>query len=200
MKNKKILIVALFLLLFICMSFIFALNNRCYASIDKNYSDVSSNMKEYINSIMKDNPDYKYFISSGENCTYFIKDSDVKFSVLNYKGISSSKSVVWYSYKYPDTQPNWNGSLGYPRYHSYFVDSSSNQLYSNTIIYADNDFNEVLFQQAPQGIVAQQVEEIQLSQALQEVIAILPMTLAVLVSLVGLRKGLKMLETFLHQS
>ncbi len=58
------------------------------------------------------------------------------------------------------------------------------------------------FQQTPQvqGIVAQQVEEIQLSQALQEVIAILSKTLVVLVSLVGFRKCLKMFETFLNQS
>ena len=56
------------------------------------------------------------------------------------------------------------------------------------------------FQVTPQVVLAPQVEEIQLSQTLEEVLGILPMTLVVLVSLVGLRKGLKMLETFLYQS
>ena len=74
--------------------------------------------------------------------------------------------------------------------------------YSSVDIYDTNKI-DVLFQETPlvsQKVVAQAVEKVEMSQALQEVIAILPMTLVVLVSLVGLRKGLKMLETFLRQS
>lgn len=73
-------------------------------------------------------------------------------------------------------------------------------IYSNFDIY--NSDGTVFFQPAPltQGIVAQQVEQIKMTQILQEIITLLPLILVVMVSLVGLRKGLKMLETFLHQS
>jgi hypothetical protein len=71
-------------------------------------------------------------------------------------------------------------------------------IYANYNIY--NTDGTVFFQPAPQGIVARQVEKVEMSQVLQEIITLLPLILVVVVSLAGLRKGLKMLETFLHQS
>lgn len=81
---------------------------------------------------------------------------------------------------------------------NFVVGPYSNILSTNMEIYDHN--GKIFFPKTPLPIVAQSVEEVEMSQVLQEIVALLPMTLVVLVSLVGLRKALKMLETFLRQS
>ena len=205
MKNKKILIIALFLILFCLLGY-----SKSFAAVSYTYNGNKITLPE---------------IPEKEGCTnYIIYYEDTNPNVVQLKLFPTDLSYYPTVYK-----PN--GCLAINTYNtvsflapSYFYDvekgtdwtktsdsgyigdiKPSNIVACTTDIYY-RDFegkldDEPFFQQTPQvGIVAQQVEEIQLSQALQEVIAILPMTLVVLVSLVGLRKGLKMLETFLHQS
>lgn len=76
--------------------------------------------------------------------------------------------------------------------------SSSNNVYN----YSDE--SKVVFQGASQEalatIIRPQVEGIQLQEILQEIIQILPLTIAVVVSFLGLRKALSWLLTRLRQS
>lgn len=67
-------------------------------------------------------------------------------------------------------------------------------------IYTDKDCTKVLFHPAPQEIVARQVEMVEMSQVQAEILGILPLILVLVVSFLGLRKALKMLQTFLHRS
>lgn len=213
MKNKKILIIALFLILFCLLGY-----SKSFASTDIIINNISLNEKElnFINNIMRDNPNYRY-------CAVIINDAGKKFAYLYSSGIElkfyvkeTSSNSGYYALWCNDNKSNtliyklddFSLFASYDSFTTVWItheDSLSNKvsrLYCNFDVYSDNTYTKVLFQGTPQvqGIVAQQVEEIQMSQALQEVIAILPMTLVVLVSLVGLRKGLKMLETFLRQS
>ena len=74
-------------------------------------------------------------------------------------------------------------------------------VYANDDLY-DTDGN-VVFQKARQElatIIRPQVEGIQLQEILQEIIQILPLTIAVVVSFLGLRKALSWLLTRLRQS
>jgi len=211
MKNKKILIIALFLILFCLLGY-----SKSFASTDIIINNISLNEKElnFINNIMRDNPNYRYYAvitgNDGNKFAYFYSsDIELKFYIKE-TSFNSGSYALWCNddksntliYKLDD----FSLFASYDSFTSVWItykDSLSNKvnsLYCNFDVYSDNTYAKVLFQGTPQGIVAQQVEEIQLSQTLQEVIAILPMTLVVLVSLVGLRKGLKMLETFLRQS
>lgn len=80
----------------------------------------------------------------------------------------------------------------------FVVGSYSDILSTNMEIYDHN--GKIFFPKTPLPIVAQSVEKVEMSQVLQEIVALLPTILVVVVFLVGLRKGLKMLETFLRQS
>ena len=205
MKNKKILIIALFLILFCLLGY-----SKSFAAVSYTYNGNKITLPE---------------IPEKEGCTnYIIYYVDTNPNVVQLKLFPTDLSYYPTVYK-----PN--GCLAINTYNtvsflapSYFYDVEKGTDWTKTsdsgyigdikpsnivacttdIYYTDGKQktdDKPFFQVTPQvGIVAQQVEEIQLSQALQEVIAILPTTLVVLVSLVGLRKGLKMLETFLHQS
>lgn len=205
MKNKKILIIALFLILFCLLGY-----SKSFAAVSYTYNGNKITLPE---------------IPEKEGCTnYIIYYEDTNPNVVQLKLFPTDLSYYPTVYK-----PN--GCLAINTYNtvsfhapSYFYDVEKGTDWTKTsdsgyigdikpsnivacttdIYYTDGKQktdDKPFFQVTPQvGIVAQQVEEIQLSQALQEVIAILPTTLVVLVSLVGLRKGLKMLETFLHQS
>ena len=206
MKNKKILIIALFLILFCLLGY-----SKSFAAVSYTYNGNKITLPEipekegytnYLVYYVNDNPNIVELKLFPDDLSYYpnVLKANNNLTLGTY---TSSTCAVAPSYSYKiETGKDWakesdSGVVG--------VTSTVTVVACTTDIYY-RDFegkldDEPFFQQTPQvGIVAQQVEEIQLSQALQEVIAILPMTLVVLVSLVGLRKGLKMLETFLHQS
>lgn len=209
MKNKKILIIALFLILFCLLGY-----SKCFASLV--YTDSEGNSGSFPDvPELEGYPNYLVYYSKHDPLStvrilYYIDDANIGPRILSEK--NGTVFVV-----YLDSVP---GS-GYGKFYEckeYFLNngvwklsgsgSGGFNIFGSGVIVASTkdvvnyETGDVVFPVPPQvqGIVAQQVEEIQLSQALQEVIAILPKTLVVLVSLVGLRKGLKMLETFLHQS
>lgn len=206
MKNKKILIIALFLILFCLLGY-----SKSFAAVSYTYNGNKITLPEipekegytnYLVYYVNDNPNIVELKLFPDDLSYYpnVLKANNNLTLGTY---TSSTCAVAPSYSYKiETGKDWakeydSGVVG--------VTSTVTVVACTTDIYY-RDFEGKLddkpfFQQTPQvGIVAQQVEEIQLSQTLQEVIAILPMTLVVLVSLVGLRKGLKMLETFLRQS
>lgn len=206
MKNKKILIIALFLILFCLLGY-----SKSFAAVSYTYNGNKITLPEipekegYINYIIyytDDNPNIVQLKLFPTDLSYYptVYKPNGCLALNTYNNTSISPAP---SYYYDvEKGSGWiktsdSGYIG-------AINPSNIVACTTDIYYTDGKQkadDKPFFQQTPQvGIVAQQVEEIQLSQALQEVIAILPMTLVVLVSLVGLRKGLKMLETFLHQS
>lgn len=210
MKNKKILIIALFLILFCLLGY-----SKSFASVSYTYNGNKITLPEIPEAEGCSNYIIYYWNSNPSIVNLSLFPTDLSYYPFVYKseepfhpflcigkyGSLNLFSAPSYSYNI-ETGTDWVkgdtvGNIG-------AIDALTMISCTTDIYYSDGNGktdDAPFFQQTPQvGIVAQQVEEIQLSQALQEVIAILPMTLVVLVSLVGLRKGLKMLETFLRQS
>lgn len=223
MKNKKILIITLFLILFCLLGYSksFAAPTGSEKPLE---GELDSTYFNKITSFMKDNDFNNYFITYSNylyNCniiTFINSPDDTVFyeaydSSFGYYKVYSNKDVKsltfrlssFYSGDYDDNYIKNNTQNVIKDNKSIITGISGKRnkfFYSSVDIYDTNKI-DVLFQETPlvsQKVVAQAVEKVEMSQALQEVIAILPMTLVVLVSLVGLRKGLKMLETFLRQS
>lgn len=197
MKNRKILFTVLFVLLFILISC-----SRCFAST------IPDNMQQF-----------------GDENTYFLvfKDKDEKVFLVSFAEQANSNDGSWFwgtgdciriyeyvnnawelkldnksetSYSYFETGP-------YRRYLTVSNYGRSVEIVgSNYDVVKTDDNSQIFFPKTPleNGIVAQAVEQVEMSQVQAEILGILPMTLVVLVSLVGLRKALKMLETFLHRS
>lgn len=205
MKNKKILIIALFLILFCLLGY-----SKSFAAVSYTYNGNKITLpgipeKEgYTNYLIyynNDNPNVVYLKLFPTDLSYYpnVLKANNNLTLGTYNS-SSCAFAPSYSYKI-ETGKDWSkesdsGVVG--------VTSTVTVVACTTDIYYSDGKQKTddkpFFQQTPQVVLAPQVEGIQLSQALEEVLGILPMTIAVLVSLVGLRKGLKMLETFLHQS
>lgn len=201
MKNKKILIIALFLILF------------CLLGYSKSFAASSNNLEfpEFKDKMTDEYDACFIYKKTSDECIYLVVYSTtyptenvslhgyLPYYVKNSSGVESITTGIYRYYKL-DNNNNWVLDC-YSTSYALNVTLSLDNLYYSSVDIKDIDGN-VVFSVPPQvqGIVAQQVEEIQLSQTLEEVLGILPMTLVVLVSLVGLRKGLKMLETFFHQS
>lgn len=206
MKNKKILIIALFLILFCLLGY-----SKSFAAVSHTYNGNKITLPEipekegYINYLIyyaNDNPNIVQLKLFPTDLSYYptVYKANGCLALNTYSNSSISPAPSYYYDVEKGTDWKKTSDSGYIG----VIDHSNIVACTTDIYYTDGKQktdDKPFFQQTPQvGIVAQQVEEIQLSQALQEVIAILPMTLVVLVSLVGLRKGLRVLETFLHQS
>lgn len=206
MKNKKILIIALFLILFCLLGY-----SKCFASVSYTYDGNKITLPEvpekegYANYLIyynNDNPNIVQLKLFPTDLSYYptVYKPNGCLTLNTYNTTSTSPAPSYYFDVEKGTAWNSTSNSGYIG----VIEPSNIVACTTDIYYTDGKQktdDKPFFQQTPQvGIVAQQVEEIQLSQALQEIIAILPKTLVVLVSLVGLRKGLKMLETFLRQS
>ena len=197
MKNKKILIIALFLILFCLLGY-----SKCFAS------SIPENMEEFGDHnpylvVFKDKDEKVFLVSFLEQATtddgsWFSNTGEHirVYEYVNSKWVLKIDDVTEMTYSYFKTGP-------YCRYLLISQYGSSIEVVgSNYDILRSDDNTQIFFPKTPleNGIVAQAVEKVEMSQVLVEVIALLPMILVVLVSLVGLRKGLKMLETFLRQS
>lgn len=62
------------------------------------------------------------------------------------------------------------------------------------------NLSNVFFQKTPLGIVARQVEKVQTSQVMKEIVGLLPLVIGLLVSVIGLKKGLQILFQILRNS
>lgn len=73
-------------------------------------------------------------------------------------------------------------------------------IYSTCDIKYINNSGEIFFQNPPRLVVRQEVEGLELKAVTQEIVAILPVILSVLVFSLALRKGLSLLLNFLRTS
>lgn len=205
MKNKKILIIALFLILFCLLGC-----SKCFASVSYTYNGNKITLPEipekegytnYLVYYVNDNPNIVQLKLFPTDLSYYpnVLKANNNLTLGTY---TSSTCAVAPSYSYKiETGKDWakesdSGVVG--------VTSRVTVVACTTDIYY-RDFegkldDEPFFQPTPQVVLAPQVEKIQLSQTLEEVLGILPLILVVVVSFLGLRKGLKMLVTFLRQS
>lgn len=77
--------------------------------------------------------------------------------------------------------------------------NNCNIIYSSSDIYTDDSCGDIFFPLPPQTLV-EVMEKVKKGATLQEIVALLPVILSVLVSLLALRKALKMLSDFLRTS
>ena len=205
MKNKKILIIAIFLILFCLLGY-----SKSFAAVSYTYNSNKITLPEipekegYINYIIyytDDNPNIVQLKLFPTDLSYYPTvykaNGCLALNTYSNSSISPAPSYFYDVEKGADwTKTSDSGYIG-------AIEPSNVVACTTDIYYTDGKLktdDKPFFQVTPQVVLAPQVEKIQLSQTLEEVLGILPMTLVVLVSLVGLRKGLKMLETFLHQS
>lgn len=207
MKNKKILIIALFLIFFCLLGYskCFAYDlkgNNCTLNIpDELYQKIISNdyYKQYsCIFVMRSLSCYDVIYIKSKDGLYFYIEGNSVSSSTTFDGVSVSYNLSDLSVRGGDTFTNF--TMGGWTYSGSLYNGTYNFYLRNLDLYADKNKENCLFHTAPQGIVAQQVEQVKMSQVQAEILGILPLTLVVVVSLVGLRKGLKMLETFLRQS
>ena len=86
---------------------------------------------------------------------------------------------------------------------TWFLFNSNEVSYSSISVYTDDTYTDFFFQQPaeqPEGVVQKAVKPVEMKETLAEVVAILPLILSVLVSLIALRKGLQALLSFLKLS
>ena len=196
MKNKKIIFIVLFAILFILLGC-----SKCFAV-------------EYMPGTGVDEYKYYFILKLTEvDKTILFKVADTNFVVGHTSNQSTGtifyfKNIAYNTYVLEDN--NWVSfdisaytNSGYSDV-AFTPSSKISMMYSNFDISYDGYWKEQtggdFFYLTLPGIVARQVESVVMSQVLQEIITLLPQILVVVVSLVGLRKGLKMLGTFLHQS
>lgn len=196
MKNKKVLVVFLLITLFT-----FLCSSSCFANVIYKYNE---NDIEFADLPLKFDVETHYAIFDGGKYGYslvYYEGSDFGKFVMDNGVLKSYKKdgshIVDGSVKlcdYDSSSKNWKASKDWGDCTGGIVGF----IYSNVDVF--NTDGTVFFHTTPQGIVARQVEEVEMSQVQAEILGILPLILALVVSFLGLRKALKMLATFLRRS
>lgn len=194
LKNKKFLII--FFTIFILIFFSFS---NCFAyTIDENNA-VSSYalVKDYCES--NNLTIYDYVITS-EGFIYVAINSDYSLSVVYGEAAGKyANYITCTGYRIFKLEDNGNFSVAVSS------TNGSKYTYGDAIIYSSFDVlkdGTIFFLKTPvvQGIIAPKLEGVEMSQTIQEIVAILPLIIVVVVSLVGLRKALQMLSTLLRKA
>lgn len=158
----------------------------------------------------------KYYVVWCVDDVYYCVVTSYKVDYQDYNNnenfwIDSSSPKLFYKYNGSSwektTVPNsYYGSnyIVFQYRQNYGLSFASTICASNYDIVFTNNKNAVFFQHAPlpivKGEVAQVMDKVEMQVTLQEIIQIIPLILVVVVSLVGLRKGLSLLLTILHRS
>lgn len=199
MRKNKVFIIFLMSLILITLGF-----SRSYAYSDdvKDYPTPESSMignHLYLIHIQNGIPKLSVFTDTtfGTDKLYSVWSDQYGSHYISTVPEDNNINIAVHYYNLNSDSSAW---VDDGTWHDCHVDQKSGDhiFYSNINVL--NTDGTVFFHPAPQGIVARQVEKVEMSQVLQEIITLLPQILVVVVSLVGLRKGLKMLETFLRQS
>lgn len=198
MKNKMIVILSIFMI---------AVSIFCSNSLGYSTSIVFDN---YDFSSAYDLADGHYFFivyeGGSKRYTLFVStlsNDDTNFLYKNGKvGIVSNDGVEQRCvYAYYDTDTQKFGDLMYGNWTFSTFQSSSKIVYSSLNIYTSLEKNEIFFQVSPPTVL-EQVMEVEMTEkkTIQEILGVLPLTIVVVVSFLGLRKALRMLVTFLRRS
>lgn len=199
MKNKKILIIALFLILFCLLGY----SKSFASSIDTISFTASSSFsndekREYTNIKLPDGVG-KYFvidIDSNDYVDCFCSDNQI---TMSEDGFLYSVGLRRFNCNLKDFINNagWrrasvNGDYSYCNY----IDLSGNNGQPAKILTASNNIlnadGTIFFPKTPleNGIVAQAVEKVEMSQIMTELVGLVPLVIGLLVLAIGLRKAL----------
>lgn len=134
-----------------------------------------------------------YRLSSSGNTSFKCVDSSNNKTSYYYCAVRSDQSFDCSTREF--TLRDSSVTQSYPYY----------CLYTNTNIYDYDNPNEVVFQAPPQqveglGIIAEKTQGVEMNKILQEIVAILPVVLLVIVGILAIRKAIMFLIQLLkHQ-
>lgn len=197
MKNKKILFIFLMLVLFVLFGC-----SKSFASVEYELNgnkvqlpDLLPEMKDkhYILVYTDYYPGYQFIIAKD-----WTTDSIFYTDGGKYIFYDNNASFDYYLCRTNNDELKWEyfGTYNYINYDG----RPDLMMFSTENIY-NSDKSTIFFQGLLQGRLAPVLWEVKgQTQVLKEVVGVLPLIIALLVSLVGLRKGLKMLLTFLRMS
>lgn len=197
--NNKILIMLISTILLVCNS------NVVYAADDPVLT--SSFYDNYI--IIKDYEFYQPY----DDFNMGLRPKTGNYAVFANNSEKPDYSGYWYFSRYADNfnsldsainayqsgqlsdtgyRLSWNGTFSYGNV-------PAENVYNDYVVrYANKDFFPSTPCRVPLTLVRAVGNSVQSQSPLQQIIAILPLTMAVVVSLVGLRKALRMLSTVLR--
>ena len=193
MKKKIILIFAFALIfLLLCVKNVYAHSS--------NLDNVQFTVDDYC------------IVEMSDGNTYLLTPKDAKYGCIAYMTSDFKRT---YNTIFACANNYSNSGLGelkrYKLENSVFVfvdyySYESEILTINSVIYSTcdikyiNNSSEIFFQNPPRLVVRQEVEGVKMKAVTQEIVAILPVILSVLVFSLALRKGLSLLLSFLKAS
>lgn len=204
MKNKKIIFITFIAILFLLLlstsshAFTISYNVEGYGSTKYGSADeeIADPPEEYLSYLQNG---YVVFSSYDTSKYYFLVPTDDAYFYIDNGRLYCSDGTKMLHMTYNFSENAWtgmvyctDGSVGYSCWQSCACD-----------VYTDINKTDFFFQQPaeqPEGIVQKAVKPVEMRETLAEVVAILPLILSVLVSLIALRKGLQVLLSFLKQS
>lgn len=217
MKSKKILILSVFIFLITIYSSVFAFTEEEQIAINNIVAVLRANSKNQTTTwAIDDNSTKKAYFETdfdynGNTCSYMVvmywnNQCSVTFTdgVVVGKNIDSAKHDL--NIYYYDSDMNCLGakcnnlsagsSISISGVNSYFYSEFTIKNNSGEVV-------EPFFQLAPQstlGLMEILEQEKEQAKTMKEIVAILPLIIVVVVSLVGLRKALRMLLNILKTS
>lgn len=216
LKNKKFLIISLLTVILL----VFSVSN-CFAGSIELSSEELDNIQKVCNDLNL--PDFIIYETNFGNHIIFI-DSFVTGPLYKWHSPATGKDCLRCSvdnsdFRFPygllETATSGNSSAfkSLNNYYSWIIfgydtctddEFASHILYSTVDIYTDSTCSTLLFQVPPvveaQGVVAPQLEGVQMTQVMTEVVGFLPLAIGLLVLAIGLRKALQTLSTILKNS
>lgn len=216
LKNKKILIISVLTVILL----VFTVSN-CFAGSIELSSEELDNIQKVCNDLNL--PDFIVYESDNLNCIVFI-DSSVTGPLYKWHSPVTGKDCLRCSVDNSDFRFPYGLLETATAGNSSFFETSGNRLswilfgydtctddefashilYSTVDIYTDSTCSTLLFQVPPvveaQGVVAPQLEGVQMTQVMTEVVGFLPLAIGLLVLAIGLRKAFQTLSTILKNS
>lgn len=217
LKNKKFLIISV-LTIFL---FVFSVSN-CFASTEEPFEgSLSDDVLNKVNEIMNyynftdyifcygnygyDLNFFIFFNSSESGLLYETYNSSYRYYYL--KPVNACNYVKYTLSELTSSDTSFDKSFGSCKADGVLASGTYDnliQFFDSTVDIYDSNKVDLVFQAPPvveaQGVVAPQLEGVQMIQVMKEIMGVLPLIIVVVVSLVGLRKALQMLSTLLHKA
>lgn len=196
-----------FSIVLFCVISLFSFS-KCFAVTNSSIEDFTSSDINYISKCTNTVSSYMKENNLSKKYYFIITQGDEKFSNKEEFIIVFSDSPSFRDNYFEDCDllAFWfdMGSTSIRQTKSF---TNANMLFDNLKIYYTNYSNDTIkavtnpsFFQTPTGVLAPELQAVEMMGVLQEIVELLPLILVVVVSFLGLRKALKMLSTLLHQS